>query len=54
MPQRQLAIQKAALDAGRFRPVMLAIAGDIAGAHQLILLYHVIRNRSRLPEVSTP
>jgi len=30
MPERQLAIQKAALDAGRFRPVMLAIAGDSA------------------------
>src|SRR5436305_11135471 len=30
MPDRPLAIQKAALDAGRIRPVMLAIAGDSA------------------------
>ncbi|MDQ3946382.1 MAG: phosphoribulokinase, partial [Actinomycetota bacterium] len=30
MPDRQLAIQRAALDAGRSRPVMLAIAGDSA------------------------
>ncbi len=30
MPDRQLAIHRAALDAGRSRPVMLAIAGDSA------------------------